>query len=261
MTTNWPISRIWIYRELAFEMTKRELLALHKGSILGYSWLFLSPLIQTIAYITIASGVMQNSSSNDLTRIAWILAGMGTWQIFSKTLSDAPSIILGRIDIIKQVYFPLELLPLPKFCLSLVSGFFLFFIALFIQIYSGSFSQQIILLPFVLILIALFLIPLSWIFGIVGVVMKDLRELIGILLSFLIFTSPAIFPPDGPSNSTLRFLMDYNPITPFIQIVLCCFGAPTPQEAWLKSFMLTVLSLLIGSKILVIAKNKISELL
>lgn len=261
MTYAWPIARIWAYRELAFEMIKRELLSLHKGSILGYTWLLISPLIQTIAYLAITSGVMQQQAVINFETISWLLVGMGTWQIFSKTLSDAPSLILGRIDIIKQVYFPLELLPLPRLFLSIVSGSFLYIVAILILGFTQTFTLKIMCLPVVMLVGAVFLIPLSWLLAVVGVLMRDLRELIGILLNFLIFISPAIFPPDGPAHPTLRFLMEYNPLTPFIQITLWCFGAPVSEMAWLKAVCLAIVSLLIGSKVLQVAKNKISEMI
>ena len=252
--------KVWLNRELAYEMVKRELLSINKGSILGFSWLIISPLLQAAGYLIITSGLF-HQKIGVASQIQYLLVGVGTWQVFSRVLAEAPTFIISRMDIIKQVYFPIEILPLPRIFSTLISCSFMYLIALIFSIYYGSYSPKILLLPLSLLLSCLFLITFSWTLCVAGVIMRDLRELMTISMSFLIFASPAIFPPNGPNNAILQQVMVFNPLTPFIQTSLWCFGAAVTPLAWLNAIIVTVTSILIGSKVLNIAKNKVAEMI
>ena len=106
---------LWGSRELVWEMSLRDIKGLNKGAFLGSAWIVLSPFIQTAAYVFIVSFVFQNrlaESSGRFDYAMYVLSGMIPWQILTYGIAAAPTLVRERMDLVKQVIYPIETLPL-----------------------------------------------------------------------------------------------------------------------------------------------------
>ena len=105
---------IYKNREFAWEMAIRELRGLHHGAVFGWAWLLARPLIQTGAYILIVSFIFKKTlseGSGTFDYAIYVLSGMIAWQLITIPLERAPQLIRLRMDLVKQVIYPLETLP------------------------------------------------------------------------------------------------------------------------------------------------------
>jgi lipopolysaccharide transport system permease protein len=111
-----PITTLFAHRELIYSLIRRDILARYRGSILGILWSFFNPLLMLGIYTFVFSVVFQarwGTAQASRTDFALILfAGLMVFNLFSETMNRAPGLILGNINYVKKVVFPLEVLPL-----------------------------------------------------------------------------------------------------------------------------------------------------
>ena len=53
------VKELWEYREMIYSLVKRDLKSRYKGSVLGFFWMFLNPLLQLVVYTIVFSTIMQ----------------------------------------------------------------------------------------------------------------------------------------------------------------------------------------------------------
>src|SRR5918992_698176 len=181
-------------RELVWETTRRELAGQNQGSMLGLLWLVVAPLVQVGAYVVIISLVFRNrgGGANPFDYALYVLSGMVPWQLLTRSLQDAPSLLRDKMDLIKQVIYPIETLPLPRIALNAIGPLVALGIYLVLAAVTGNLHWTVVLLPVPAALLLLLCVGISWGLSIIGVVVKDLPNLIGLALSFLIYLSPVV---------------------------------------------------------------------
>ena len=100
---------IYRYREMLINMVRRELRGKYKGSILGFLWTFINPLLQLVVYTIVFSNIMRMGVSN---YEIFLFVALIPWMFFSTSvLSGAGSIIYNQ-SLVTKIYFPREILPL-----------------------------------------------------------------------------------------------------------------------------------------------------
>lgn len=115
-------------------MAKREIVSRYKGSIAGLLWSFLNPLLMLAVYTFVFSIIFQSKWSGgngSRTEFALVLfAGLIIFGLFSEVISRAPVLIIGNINYVKKIIFPIEILPY----IALASAFFQFMVSTFVWI-------------------------------------------------------------------------------------------------------------------------------
>jgi len=186
-------------RSLIYQMSKREVVGRYKGSIMGLMWSFFNPLLMLSVY-TLVFGVIFKSRWGEnvsTTEFAGILfAGLSVYLMFAETISQSPSLILGNVNYVKKVVFPLEILP----WISMGSSLFHLMISLFVLIAfyaltQGGVAWTIIFFPVVLLPLLLFTIGLSWFLASLGTYVRDVGQIIGVFITALLFLSAIFYPP------------------------------------------------------------------
>ena len=112
-------------RELIWEMAFRDLKGTNKGAILGFLWVGISPLIQVAAYVIIVSFIFRvklNSNAGPFDYALYVLSGMIPWQVMTRSISEAPMLIRSNTEIVKQVIYPIETLPLTNLLVGSFGG-------------------------------------------------------------------------------------------------------------------------------------------
>ncbi len=182
-------------RELVWEMAKRELFGRTKGSLLGHSWHVIVPLIQTAVYIVLVTYIFRadpNSVGGTFSYATYVLTGQIAWMTISKTMLDSTMLIRGQSELVKQVIYPIETLPLTNFLVIAVTSLTITLIALALTAADGALSISVVLLPIPVFLLAILCLGLGWILMIAGVILKDLREMVMVLMLLLAFVSPVV---------------------------------------------------------------------
>ena len=236
-------------RELIVEMAKRDLKMINKGAFLGYIWLILSPLIQTAAYVIIVSFVFRShlgEGSEKTDYALYVLGGMIPWQIITKSLATAPTQIRDRMELVKQVIYPIETLPLTGLVVTSFGALVSLVIFLFLNIVCGKLTWGILLFPVPTVLLILLILGISWIFSIVGIFFKDLREMVSIVLGLLVYLSPVVSSPEMVGGKMWKLIL----LNPLSHIVICfrdIYYLEFHQLSWIIFIMMASVSFIVGS--------------
>jgi lipopolysaccharide transport system permease protein len=187
------------HRHLIWQMTRREVVGRYRGSVMGILWSFFNPVFMLTIYTFVFSVVFKakwGTGSNSKTEFAMILfAGLIVFNLFSETVTRAPSLILSNVNYVKKVVFPLEILPV----VSILSSCFHTLVSigvliLFRLIVGSGFSLTTILFPFIIAPLLLLTLGISWFLAALGVYLRDVSQTIGLVMTALMFLSPIFFP-------------------------------------------------------------------
>jgi len=190
-----PMLAIVENRELIWAITVRNLKGTSKGAVLGFLWIAISPLIQVTAYVIIVSFIFKaklNSDAGPFDYAIFVLSGMIPWQIMNRSICEAPMLIRSNTELVKQVIYPIETLPLMNLLVGSFGGAVNFIVFIILFAIAGKLEWTLVFLPLHLFFLLIFLLGISWIFSITGVIFKDLREIVSVMMMLLIYFSPVI---------------------------------------------------------------------
>lgn len=210
---------LWRNRQLIMQMTKREVVGRYKGSAFGLAWSFFNPVFLLVVYTFVFSEIFKArwggiGGDDSKTQFALVLfVGMIVLNLFSEVLNRAPSLILGNVNYVKKVIFPLEILPVitagAALFHSLISLSVL--LAAFI-LFNGYVHWTAIFTPLVLLPLVILTTGLAWILASLGVFLRDVGQTIGIITTVLMFLSPVFYPVTAVPERFHSFIMA-NPLT------------------------------------------------
>ena len=244
-----PYQTLFQHRELVWEMSLRELKGSTKGAVLGWTWIVLRPLIQTGAYVLVTSLIFRArlpDGGGPLDYTIYVLAGMVPWQILTKSLEAAPSLIRERMELVKQVIYPIETLPLTGLIAGSVGSLVSLFFFVLLAVFNGAIEWSWLLVPLPAAILVTFVIGTSWVFMIGGVLVKDLREIVALVLNLLVFLSPVVASESMVGETTWRFLM-WNPLAHYVVCFRDVFQAEFHVVSWVVSTVLAVVMFVLGS--------------
>ena len=202
--------------EFTLAMSMRDLKTLNRGSVLGIVWVVLRPLIQVGAYVLIVSylfGMRLGPEAGPFEYALHVLSGLIPWQMIQRGLDESSSLVRDRMDILKQVIYPVETLPVSAFLTSLPGPTASLAIYLVLAAWSGALPWTVVLLPVPLLLLAMFLVGSAWILMIAGVVFKDMREALGLILGLLIYFSPVLVNEAIVGPVIWKLILIFNPLS------------------------------------------------
>jgi lipopolysaccharide transport system permease protein len=202
--------------DLIMQLTGREIAARYRGSALGVLWSFVTPILMLAIYTFVFSVVFQtrwNTSIDSRFEFAMILfAGLIVFYLFSECVGRAPTLLLENPSYIKRIVFPLEALGwvvmLNALFNALISSVIL--VAAFTLMVSAP-PLTVLWLPLVITPFILFTLGLVWFLSATGVYVRDVRQLVGIILPMLMFASP-LFYPLSALPAAVRGYMGLNPL-------------------------------------------------
>lgn len=208
----------WKHRQLIWQMARREVVGRYKGSVLGLGWSFFNPLLMLAIYTFVFSVVFKARwaipTGEGTANFALILfIGLIIHAFLAEVLNRAPSLIVSNANYVKKVVFPLEVLT----CVTLLAALFhafVSFVILFLGLLltEGHINWTSMLAPLTLLPLLPLTMGLGWIFASLGVYLRDIGQLIGILTTILMFLSPIFYPVTALPES-IRPLMALNPLT------------------------------------------------
>lgn len=212
---------IWRSRDLIWQMTKREVVGRYRGSILGLFWSFFNPVLMLIIYTFVFSVVFKarwGTGGESRFEFALILfAGLIVFNLFAECVTRAPSLIVGNVNYVKKVVFPLEILPLITMGAALFhSVVSLSVLLVFYVLVSASLHWTIIFAPLIILPLLLMTLGFSWFLASFGVFVRDVAQTIGLLVTVLMFLSP-IFYPVSALPAKYHVFIYLNPLTFIIE--------------------------------------------
>lgn len=210
---------IWRNRYLLGQLVKRDVLLRYRGAMFGILWMFLSPLIMLAIFAFIFGQIFQARWPQQETAIPfWILlySGLIAFNLFAETISRAPTSVRSYPSFVKKIIFPVNILAVVPLGASLVHGGFNFMILLAALAWTGHLHAGVLLFPVLIVPLILLALGLGWFFAAWGVFIKDMTQIVPVLVQMLLFLSP-IFYPSSAVPEMLRPLIQYNPLGVLIE--------------------------------------------
>lgn len=204
-------------RELIAQLVWREVVGRYRGSFAGLLWSLLNPLL-TLAMYTFVFGVvfrtrwgLPGESTFDFALV--LFAGLTLHSLLAECINRAPGLILGNLGYVKQVVFPIEILPMVALGSALFHAAvsFLLLIAVW-AITHGGIPAAALSIPLVVLPLCLIGLGLGWWLAAAAVYFRDIGQIVGFVSALLLFFSP-IFYPAGSVPEPFRSLMKYSPLT------------------------------------------------
>lgn len=211
----------WQHRSLIKALIKREVVGRYQGSVMGLLWSLLNPLFMLGVYTFVFSVVFKarwGGGSGSKTEFALVLfAGLIVFNLFAECVTRAPGLIIAHANYVKKVVFPLEILPV----VSLGAAFFHAAVSLLVWLtfyvaFMGWPHATLLLLPLVFAPLMLMTLGVSWALASLGVYLRDVGQLIGLVITVLMFLSP-IFYPLSALPADYQPLLALNPLAPAIE--------------------------------------------
>ena len=228
------VQRLFKYRHLLVTLTQRELAARYRGSVLGFLWSLVNPLLLLVVYSFVFNTIFKprDPTISEYGPYALFLAtGVIPWIWIQTAWLEGTMALLANAGLIRKATFPAELLPLVSVAANLVQFLLAlpilaaaFVVTGLVAPYLGpegaaaaSLHWTVVFMP----LITLILIPLvagvTLAFAALNVHFKDVRDILQNLLTLLFFMTPILY-----SLSTLEvypplhLAVSLNPFTPFM---------------------------------------------
>lgn len=205
-------------RSLLWQFAKRDVLGRYRASILGLAWSFINPLLMLGVYSFVFVGVFrarwpgsENGGGSEF--VLQIFAGLLVFNFFAEVASRAPNLIVEQPNLVKKVIFPVELLT----WVTILSGLFHFSISVatllvVLLFFHGSLSATVLALPLILLSFIPFLLGLSWFLAAGGVFIRDVGQMMTMVVSLMMFMSP-VFYSISSLGEKAQFWMNLNPLT------------------------------------------------
>ncbi|MCL2296664.1 MAG: ABC transporter permease [Proteobacteria bacterium] len=216
-----PCDSLWKNRGLIKALVGREVIGRYRGSMMGVLWSFFLPVMMLAVYTFVFSVIFKarwDTGSDSKTEFALILfAGLLVFNFFSECVNRAPGLILANTSYVKKVVFPLEILPVVTLGAALfhcgvgLSVWFLFY-----MIFFGVPPLTALLFPVVLLPLLFLTAGVSWLLASLGVFLRDVAQVVGVVTTMLLFLSP-IFYPISALPEEFRTVLVFNPLAHIIE--------------------------------------------
>jgi lipopolysaccharide transport system permease protein len=235
---------IWAYRELLFFLTWRDVKVRYKQTALGAAWAILQPLFMMIIF-TIFFGRLAGVASAGIPYPLFALAGLVPWTFFANAITASGNSLVGSANLITKVYFPRLIVPAAAMLAGLVDFLLAFMMLVLMMVYYRvTVTVQILMLPVLILLTALFSLGVGTWMSALNVKYRDVRFALPFLIQLWLFVSSVILPSTSIPQKW-RWLLMLNPMSGIIEgYRAALFGLPFDWPALGIASALTIVVLL-----------------
>ena len=184
-------------RRLILQLIRREFKNRYFGSYLGLLWAFIQPMITILIFWFVFQVGFKSAPVGNFPFVLWLIAGMVPWFFFSESLASATNSVIESSYLVKKVVFRGSMLPIVKiFTALIVHLFFIGVIFVFSLIYKVMPSLHTLQVFYYLFASIVLLLGISWFFSALNVFLKDIGQIVSMLLQFGFWMTPIFWSLD-----------------------------------------------------------------
>lgn len=243
-------------RTLLAELVRTDFKLRYQGSVLGYAWSLLRPLLLfVILYVVFVKFLRIGDAVPHFP--VYLLLGIVLWNFFAEMTSMSLGSIVGRGDLIRKIRIPRWIIVLSSSISALINlGLNLLVIAVFMAINHVSLTSSVIFFPIILVQIYIFALGVSLFLAAAFVKYRDMSYIWEVIMQALFYLTPILYPLTVITSIKLQKLLLLNPMAQAIQDarnVLVTKDTLTIAEVYgtssarLITLSLSVLALIIGT--------------
>ena len=187
------LKEIYEYRQMIASLVKKDLRGRYKGSVLGFLWTFVNPLLQLLVYSVVFSSVMRVTNVDKY--YLYLFVALIPWIFFSSSLTGGAVTILANKNMITKIYFPREVMPIAYVTSCFVNMLYSFIVVFLVVVISGIGINPVSLLflPLVMVIEYVFALGIALIVSAVNVYFRDLQHILGIISMAWMYFTPIIY--------------------------------------------------------------------
>jgi lipopolysaccharide transport system permease protein len=224
--TGWfdlHLADLWRYRDLVRMFVRRDFVAVYKQTILGPLWFFIQPLLTTLTFTMIFSGVAK-LPTDGLPPLLFYLAGTTPWNYFATCLTKTSTTFKDNANLFGKVYFPRLATPVSIVISTLVQfgiQFLVLFIALACYLWKGSpvhpnWAAMVYGSPLLVLMLGALGLGSGIIVSSLTTKYRDFAFLVAFGIQLAMYATPVVYPLSTVPDK-YRFWLELNPMTGIIE--------------------------------------------
>lgn len=208
------LKEIWQYRAMISSLVYKDLHGRYKGSVLGFLWTLINPLLQLLVYSIVFSIIIRMGIEN---YGLFLFVALIPWMFFSSSIVNGSSCIIANSNLVCKIYFPREVLPISVVNSNFINMLYSFIIVIGAVLIYGDNNVFInwLCLPLLFITEYIIVLGITLIVASITVCFRDFTHILGILVTAWQFLTP-VFYPISMVPKEYQYLFEFNPMTNII---------------------------------------------
>lgn len=240
------LKEIYDYRQMIFSLVRKDLRGRYKGSVLGFLWTFINPLLQLAVYTIVFSYILPTAIDK---YYLYLFVGLIPWIFFSSSINGGSSSIVAQKDLIKKIYFPRQVIPISYVTSCFVNMLLSFIVIFIVVLISGVGFNPLALLCLPLIMLVEYILALgmAMLSSAITVYFRDLEHILGILTMAWMYMTPIMYDKSIVPKQLVP-IFNLNPMTHVIECYRAVlYDKNIPDlETLLSSLALGIFFLVLG---------------
>jgi ABC-type polysaccharide/polyol phosphate export permease len=209
---------LYRYRDLILALVSRELKVRYRRSAIGFVWTMLQPLLMMLVLQVVFSSIFRFKLDYGNYPV-YAMAGILFWNFFSQSIVASMNSLRGNSGLLKKLPIPSEIFPLATVLSGVVNLCFALVPLFLILLVTGHpMTWALLFLPVSIALAALFTLGAGLLLSPLAVFFSDVVELIGVLLSILMYLTPVFYPMSILKDSKYLPLVRFNPVRSIMEV-------------------------------------------
>ena len=262
--TGWfdiDLHELWQYRDLIWMFVKRNFTVLYKQTILGPAWVLLNPLITTIIFNVIFTGIA-NIPTDGVPSFLFYMAGNTVWTLFANCINNTANTFVANAGVMGKVYFPRLTVPISQVLTALLNFgiqlvMFLCFWVFFAMSDPGCvhFTIWLLYLPVLLLEVLMLGLGVGIIVSSLTTKYRDLAIAVGFGVQLWMYATPVVYPLSILGEGWMRTLLQINPVTESMELMrYAILGQGTVSWgyyflSWGVTLVIAVLGIMVFNKV------------
>lgn len=203
------------YRDLVRTLVARELKVRYRRSAIGFLWTMLQPLLTMLVMELVFSALFRVQLPN---YPVYALAGILFWNFFSQSIVASMNSLRGNAQLLQKLPVPKAVFPLATVISGVVNLAFALVPLFGLLLVTGHpLTPSLFFLPVSILIAALFTLGAGLLLSPLAVFFSDVVELIGVMLTLLMYLTPVIYPQEIVPQH-MRWVVRFNPIRSILEV-------------------------------------------
>ena len=211
------IKLIFLQKYLIISMAKREVTTQYVGSLLGFIWTFINPMVMIFVFWVVFSIGFRVQPRNDVPFVVWLTAGMAAWSVFAEIVNGSAGTIVSNAYLIKKTLFHSQILPVIKIIACLIThSIFLFVLIGLIILQRMHFSFYYFQFVYYLFCMCILALGLGWAVSALNPFIRDIGQIVAVIIQIGFWATP-IFWDISMMPPKIQIVLKLNPMFYIVQ--------------------------------------------
>lgn len=251
---------VWHAREIIIRLAYRDVAVRYRESMLGYVWALLPQLVTVAVFTFLASRRVFDMGPTAIPYVVHVVWSFSLWQLFSTTLVACSNSLIASGGLVTKVNFRKETLVFASIAQPLIDYLIRFIPIVLAMLWVGFVPSVYAFLTIPMILIVLVLaVGIGFLFSVLNLVIKDLGNMLSMVLTFGMFFAPILYPP--PVRDPFALVNVVNPFSPLLIATQELLAGNTLSQPSLLSFivLMSLIVFIVGWRVFSIAIPRVCE--